>query len=97
MDDSYRPPPGIFEMGMPRQFRDTGFRGVLWHPVAMIALLRLLFTDEQPAGIDLQALRREPTRTSGPHLRQAEHDVIWSAPVMAPAGDGPTVPGGCTS
>ena len=89
MDDSNRPPSGIFEMGMPRQFRDTGFRGVLAHRVAMIALLRLLFTDEQLAGLDLQALRQEPTRTSGPHLRQAEHDVIWSAPVTAPDEDGP--------
>ena len=89
MDDSHRPPPGIFELGMPRQFRDAGFRGVLEHRVAMIALLRLLFTAEQLAGIDLQALRREPTRTSGPYLRQAEHAVIWSAPVVAPDWTGP--------
>ena len=76
-------------MGIARQFRDTGFRGVLAHRVAMIALLRLRFTAEQLAGLDLQALRQEPTRTAGPHLRQAEHDVIWSAPVTAPDGDGP--------
>ena len=89
MDDSNRPPPGIFEMGMPRQFRDIGFRGVLAHRVAMIALLRLLFTDEELAGIDLQALQREPTRGTGPYLWQVEHDVIWSAPVTAPDGTGP--------
>ena len=49
----------------------------------------LLFTDAQLAGIDLEALRREPTRKFGPYLRQAEQDVIWSAPVVAPDWTGP--------
>ena len=67
-----------------RQWRDTGFRGVLGHAETVIALLRPLFADAELAGIDLQALRREPTRKIGPYLRQAEQDVIWSAPVVPP-------------
>ena len=89
MSDSNGPPTGVFEMGLPPQWRDSSFRDVLGHAVAVIALLRLLFSDEQFAGIDLKALRREPTRQVGPHLRQAEHDVIWSAPVVVPEGTDP--------
>ncbi len=89
MCDSNSPPTDVFEMGLPPHWRDSGVRDVLGHAVAVIALLRLLFSDEQFAGIDLKALRREPTRQVGPHLRQAEHDVIWSAPVVVPEGADP--------
>ena len=89
MPDFNDPPNGVFEMGLAYNWRDTGFRGVLSHPLAVAALLRLLFGDEQLADIDLKGLRCEPTRHTGPFLRQSEHDLIWSAPVVVPDGAEP--------
>ena len=89
MSDFNDPPNGVFEMALAHNWRDTGFRGVLSHAAAVAAMLQLLFDDEQLAGIDLTTLRREPTRQVGPLLRQAEHDVIWSASVVVPDGEEP--------
>ena len=77
------------EMGLPRIWRDTGFRGVLAHAMAAAALLDLIHVNRQVAVLDPQAMRREPTRQVGPNLEQAENDVIWSAPSALPDGEGP--------
>ena len=89
LDALASPSAGTVEMGLPRIWRDTGFRGVLAHAMAAAALLDLIHVNRQVAVLDPQAMRREPTRQVGPNLEQAENDVIWSAPSALPDGEGP--------
>ena len=80
MPDQQHLPPGTFGMAVSRIWRDTGFRGVLQHPVVAAALLRLACAQAGIADLDPQTLRRESERQIGPELAQAENDVIWSSP-----------------
>jgi len=89
LDALASPSTGTVEMGLPRIWRDTGFRGVLAHAMAAAALLDLIHVNRQVAVLDPQAMRREPTRQVGPNLEQAENDVIWSAPSALPDEEGP--------
>ena len=80
MPDQNDLPPGTFGMAVSRIWRDTGFRGVLQHPVVAAALLRLACAQAGIADLDPRTLRRESERQIGPELAQAENDVIWSSP-----------------
>ena len=80
MPDQKIPLPGTFGMALPWIWRDTGFRGVLQHPVVAAALLRLACAQAGIADLDPRTLRRESERQIGPELAQAENDVIWSSP-----------------
>ena len=80
MSDWNYPLPGTFAMTVSRMWRDTGFRKVLKHPVAAAHLLQLACAKFGMAALDPQAMRKEPTRQTGPQLEQAESDVIWSSP-----------------